>query len=171
MAARPSTVNNQEVTDSDFRGCCASRPTSSHPARKDHGRKRRPRRNQPKQPKLSVRTTLVLLLALYAALAAAALLYAAHQVIPLIVMGSVGVFTTAYDFLNGKKGHRSVQRRRWLVTRVRPSACLEKRAADHDWRFPGSFGCLPRYRAGPDGRTRALVAAARVRPPRRPVTD
>ena len=29
MAARPSTVNNQEVTDSDFRGCCASRPTSS----------------------------------------------------------------------------------------------------------------------------------------------
>jgi hypothetical protein len=74
----------------------------NRPARKDHGRKRRPRRNQPKQPKLPVRTTVVLLLALYAALAAGGLLYAAHHVIPLIVMGSVGVFVTAYNFLDGK---------------------------------------------------------------------
>ena len=72
------------------------------PARKDHGRKRRPRRNQPEQPKLSVRTTVVLLLALYAALAAAGLLYEAHQVIPLIVLGSLGAFVTAYGFVDGK---------------------------------------------------------------------
>ncbi len=74
----------------------------NHPARKDHGRKRRPRSNRPKQPRLSVRTTLVLLLALYASLASAGLMYAAHQVVPLIVMGAAGVFVTAYDFLNGK---------------------------------------------------------------------
>jgi hypothetical protein len=75
----------------------------NHPARKDPGRKRpRSRRNQPKQPKLSVHTTAVLLLALYAALAAASLLYEAHQVIPLIVMGSIGAFVTAYDFLDCK---------------------------------------------------------------------
>ena len=75
----------------------------NHPARKDHGRKRpRSRGNQPQQLKLSVRTTVVLLLALYAALAAAGLLYEAHQVTPLIVMGSIGAFVTAYDFLDSK---------------------------------------------------------------------
>ena len=38
----------------------------------------------------------------YAAAAAAGLLSAAHQVIPLIVMGSVSTFVTAYDFLDGR---------------------------------------------------------------------
>lgn len=76
----------------------------NHPARNNHVRKHLPRRKRPKQPKLPVRTTLVLLLALYASLAAAGLMYAAHQVFPLIVMGMASVFVTAYNFLDSKIG-------------------------------------------------------------------
>jgi hypothetical protein len=75
----------------------------NHPARKDHGRKRPDwPGSEPKQPKLPVHTTVVLLLALYAALAAAGLLYEAHQDVWLIMMGSISAFVTAYDFLDSK---------------------------------------------------------------------
>jgi hypothetical protein len=74
----------------------------NHPARKEHSRKHLPHRKRPKQFKLPVRATLVLLLALYASLASAGLMYAAHEVLPLIVMGAAGVFVTAYGFVDGK---------------------------------------------------------------------
>ena len=44
----------------------------------------------------------MLLLSLYASLVSAALMYAAHEVVPLIVMGAAGVFTTAYGFIDDK---------------------------------------------------------------------
>jgi len=68
------------------------------PGRKENRRTSRGR----KQPKLSVRSTLVLLLALYAALADAGLLYAAHVIVPLIAVSAAGVFVTAYGFLDDR---------------------------------------------------------------------
>jgi hypothetical protein len=51
--------------------------------------------------KLSIRSALLVLLALYAALVDAALLYAAHQAIPLILVTAAGAFVGAFHFFDG----------------------------------------------------------------------
>ena len=51
--------------------------------------------------KLSVRSALLVLLAQYAALLDAALLYAAHQAVPLIVVTAAAAFVGAFHFFDG----------------------------------------------------------------------
>ena len=51
--------------------------------------------------KLSVRSALLVLLALYAALVDAALLYAARQAVPLIVVSAGAAFVAAFHFFDG----------------------------------------------------------------------
>jgi len=53
------------------------------------------------QRKLSVRTALILALALVAAIGDVVLLLLAHQAAPLIVISAVVAFVAAYKFLDG----------------------------------------------------------------------
>jgi hypothetical protein len=56
---------------------------------------------RPDKPKMSVRSALLVLLALYAALVDAALLYAARQAAPLILVTAAGAFVGAFHFFDG----------------------------------------------------------------------
>ena len=55
---------------------------------------------QPGDPKISIRMALVVLLAQYAALADAALLYVARQAVPLILVTAAAAFAAAYHFFD-----------------------------------------------------------------------
>lgn len=56
--------------------------------------------NQSGQFKLPIREVLLLVLAQYAALTDAALLYAAHQAVPLIIASVIAAFVGAYHFFD-----------------------------------------------------------------------
>ena len=56
---------------------------------------------KPNHEGLSLRSALLVLLAQYVALADAALLYAAHQAVPLIIVSATVAFVAAYHFFDG----------------------------------------------------------------------
>jgi len=71
------------------------------PPRKENGEKLLPRRNQYGQFKIPIRSALLLLLAQYVALFDAALLYTAHQAVPLIAASVIAAFVAGYHFFDG----------------------------------------------------------------------
>ena len=80
----------------------------NQPARKGG---QQPRRRDPEQRRLlSVRSALVLTLALSTALGGAVLLYEAHRPVPLIVLGAVGIFAAALKLL---RSVRDFARKEW----------------------------------------------------------